>query len=71
MNLLERVSNKLQESAAMDAAWQLLGILASPDFIKHKDKLHHAISDQDWKVIDKLYTDLYLELRKHEIGSQK
>ena len=68
MNLLEQVSNRLLESAPQDAAHKLLAVLASPDFITQKGKLHNVISDQDWKVLDKLYTDLYLELKKHEVG---
>lgn len=66
MNLFERTSKKLLESASQDAAWKLLDILASPEFITQKGKLHSVISDQDWKILDKLYTDLYLELKKHE-----
>lgn len=68
MNLFERTSKKLLESASQDAAWQMLGILESPDFVKQKSKLEDALPDGEWKKIEQLMTALYNELKKHEVG---
>ena len=70
MSIYDRVSKRLLESVAQDAASELLSILASPDFILQKHKLQDVISDEDWRALDKLYTNLYLELKKHEVGGQ-
>jgi hypothetical protein len=40
--------------------------MAAPEFIKYKDQLSVMIEDADYMKIDKLYTALYAELKKHE-----
>jgi hypothetical protein len=48
------------------AASELLSLMAAPEFIKYKDQLSDMIEDADFMKIDKLYTALYAELKKHE-----
>jgi hypothetical protein len=47
-------------------ASELLSLLAAPEFIKYKDQLSDMVEDVDFMKIDKLYTTLYAELKKHE-----
>ena len=47
-------------------ASELLSLMAAPEFIKYKDQLSDVIEDADFMKIDKLYTALYEELKKHE-----
>jgi len=56
---------------AAEAASELLSLLAHPDFIKYKDQLSDMIEDADFVKIDKLYTALYTEIKKHEHWSYK
>jgi len=68
---------RLQELAAINnpfllrevdasAASELLSLMSAPEFIKYKDQLSDMIEDADFMKIDKLYTALYAELKKHE-----
>lgn len=68
---------RLQELAAINnpfllrevdvsPASELLSLMAAPEFIKYKDQLGDFIEDVDFAKIDKLYTALYAELKKHE-----
>lgn len=63
----------LREAAnpAAEAASELLSLLAHPDFIKYKDQLSDMIEDADFVKIDKLYTALYTEIKRHEHWSYK
>ena len=47
-------------------ASELLSLMAAPEFKKYKDQLSDVIEDADFMKIDKLYTALYEELKKHE-----
>lgn len=54
--------NNVMESPASN----MLGLLSAPEFIKAKDALTDKISPSDFDKINKLYTLLYSELKKHE-----
>ena len=56
----------LREVDAVHPASELLSLMAAPEFKKYKDQLGDFIEDADFAKIDKLYTALYAELKKHE-----
>ena len=74
---MKTTKKRLQELAAINnpfllrevdvsPASELLSLMAAPEFIKYKDQLSDMIEDADYMKIDKLYTALYAELKKHE-----
>ena len=62
---------EVNANPAAEAASELLSLLAHPDFIKYKDQLSDMIEDADFVKIDKLYTALYTEIKRHEHWSYK
>ena len=60
-------SNEISlHEVVVSPASELLSLMAAPEFKKYKDQLGDFIEDADFAKIDKLYTALYAELKKHE-----
>jgi len=63
---LAAINNPFLREVNASPASELLSLLAAPEFIKYKDQLSDMVEDADFMKIDKLYTTLYAELKKHE-----
>jgi hypothetical protein len=63
---LAAINNPFLREVNASPASELLSLLAAPEFIKYKDQLSDMVEDVDFMKIDKLYTTLYAELKKHE-----
>lgn len=64
--LRQLIREEVKAMTGVSSASELLSLMAAPEFIKYKDQLSDVIEDADFMKIDKLYTALYTELKKHE-----